>query len=511
MRNLICTIILYLFSTTSLNSQVSIAWVARYDGGFGDDVGLALTVDNSSNVYVTGNSYGNQTRRDLVVLKYSPVGTNLWTKRIADTVTNGTMSGSDIVLDIYHNVIVGGDGIYKYDSNGNFLWSNADVGSRKMSVDNAGNTFNMTGQTFYLTKKANSGGALVWERIYPFYQFTYNHVPTDICVDKEQNVLVTGRSRETAVVLYDYATVKYSNAGDLIWERRYNGGNEDIAYAITCDDSSNVYVMGWNKNSSTDIRTIKYSPDGDTLWQAVYDGWGFDVGYDIEVDSLGYVYVGGVTNSSSYVTLKYDLSGNLMWSRVQASQQIPYSPVLKLDQSRNVYMSFVSFRPGLYSNYAVVKYDNDGNQKWIAEYNNNGSSNLNYIYDMAVDESSSANIYVTGKSGGSMATVKFVQTPTQTNETTSSGIPESYFLEQNFPNPFNPSTIINYELRIRNFVMLKVYDIAGREVATLVNEIMPAGKHAVEFNAGNLPSGVYFYSLYVDGKQIGVKSMTLVK
>ena len=89
--------------------------------------------------------------------------------------------------------------------------------------------------------------------------------------------------------------------------------------------------------------------------------------------------------------------------------------------------------------------------------------------------------------------------------------PPDFNLLQNFPNPFNPSTIINYELRIRNFVMLKVYDIAGREVATLVNEIMPAGKHAVEFNAGNLPSGVYFYSLYVDGKQIGVKRMALVK
>ena len=506
LKTLLFVLLVLLNSSESL-SQISIGWVARYNNqNFGYDVGLALTVDNNGNVYVTGNSYGNQTRRDLVVIKYSPVGTNLWTKRIADTVTNGTMSGSDIVLDIYHNVIVGGDGIYKYDPNGNLLWSNASIGSRRMSLDSAGNTFNMTGQTFYLTKKANSGGALVWERIYPFYQFTYNHVPTDICVDKEQNVLVTGRSRETAVVLYDYATVKYSNAGDLIWERRYNGGNEDQAYAIVCDDSNNVYVTGWNKNSSTDIRTIKYSPDGDTVWQAVYDGGGFDVGYDIEVDSLGCVYVGGVTNSSSYVTLKYDVSGNLMWSRVQASQQIPYSPVLKLDRNRNVYMSFVSFRPGPFSNYAVVKYDNEGNQKWIAEYFSEG---FNYIRDLTLDKN--MNVYVTGQSGSSIGTVKFVQTPTQTNETTSSGIPESYFLEQNYPNPFNPSTIINYELRIRNFVMLKVYDIAGREVASLVNEIMPAGKHAVEFNAADLPSGVYFYSLNVDGKQMGVKRMALVK
>ena len=66
---------------------------------------------------------------------------------------------------------------------------------------------------------------------------------------------------------------------------------------------------------------------------------------------------------------------------------------------------------------------------------------------------------------------------------------------QNFPNPFNPRTIINYELRIRNFVMLKVYDIAGKEVATLVNDMMPKVKHAVEFNAEDLSSGVYFYTL----------------
>ena len=72
-------------------------------------------------------------------------------------------------------------------------------------------------------------------------------------------------------------------------------------------------------------------------------------------------------------------------------------------------------------------------------------------------------------------------------------------LYQNFPNPFNPRTIINYELRIKNFVILKVYDIAGREVATLVNEIMPAGKHAVEFNAEGLSSGVYIFTLKAGG------------
>jgi hypothetical protein len=511
MRNIIRATLILLLAVTidPLFSQVSIGWAARYSGGISGDVGLALTVDNNGNVYVTGNSYGNQTRQDLVVLKYSPAGTNLWTKRIADTVNNDFMSGHDIHLDEFSNVMVGGSGVYKYNSNGNLIWSNANVGSRKMSLDNAGNTINMTGQTFYITKKVNSGGTLVWERIYPSYQFNYNHVPTDICVDKEQNVLVTGRSRDTAVVLYDYATVKYSNTGDLIWERRYNGGNEDQAYAIACDDSNNVYVTGWNKNISTDILTIKYSPEGDTVWKSVYDGGGGDVGYDIEVDSLGYVYVAGVTLSNSYVTLKYAPDGKLMWSRVQMSSQYPYLPKIKLDKNRNVYMSFVSYRPGQYSNYAVVKYNNDGVQQWIGVYNNNGNSNFNYIYDMTVDSKPNASIYVTGKSGGSMATVTFVQTPTATNPI-SYAVPDEFNLEQNYPNPFNPSTTIRFDVRTSGNVTLKVFDVLGREVRAIVNEFLKSGSYSVQFSGDNLPSGVYYYELMA-GSFSETKRMVLVK
>ncbi len=72
-------------------------------------------------------------------------------------------------------------------------------------------------------------------------------------------------------------------------------------------------------------------------------------------------------------------------------------------------------------------------------------------------------------------------------------VPVSFKLEQNYPNPFNPVTIINYQLPINNFVSIKVYDVLGNEVATLVNEEKPAGIYDVEFNATKLASGVYFY------------------
>ncbi|MCW8960067.1 MAG: T9SS type A sorting domain-containing protein, partial [Ignavibacteriaceae bacterium] len=74
-----------------------------------------------------------------------------------------------------------------------------------------------------------------------------------------------------------------------------------------------------------------------------------------------------------------------------------------------------------------------------------------------------------------------------------------YELDQNYPNPFNPTTSIKYQLKEKGFVSLRVYDMIGKEVAVLVNETQVEGQHSVIFNAANLPSGVYIYSLRVNG------------
>ncbi len=89
-------------------------------------------------------------------------------------------------------------------------------------------------------------------------------------------------------------------------------------------------------------------------------------------------------------------------------------------------------------------------------------------------------------------------------------LPGKYFLEQNFPNPFNPTTIINYQLPMTSHVSLKVYDILGREVATLINEKQSSGTHSITFNASSLSSGVYFYRL-TSGAVIEMKKMQLIR
>ena len=89
-------------------------------------------------------------------------------------------------------------------------------------------------------------------------------------------------------------------------------------------------------------------------------------------------------------------------------------------------------------------------------------------------------------------------------------LPELFSLYQNYPNPFNPATRIRYEIPKASFVSLKIYDLLGREVATLVNEEKQAGSYEVEFDGSNLSSGIYFYRMQA-GSYINTKKFVLLK
>jgi len=88
--------------------------------------------------------------------------------------------------------------------------------------------------------------------------------------------------------------------------------------------------------------------------------------------------------------------------------------------------------------------------------------------------------------------------------------PKDYSLLQNYPNPFNPTTSIKYSLPEQQFVSLKIFDILGKEVATLVNENKPAGNYEMNFDASNLTSGVYFYQLRA-GSFAATRKLILMK
>ena len=90
------------------------------------------------------------------------------------------------------------------------------------------------------------------------------------------------------------------------------------------------------------------------------------------------------------------------------------------------------------------------------------------------------------------------------------GIPKEFSLSQNYPNPFNPSTKISFSIPTQEFISLKVFDVLGRQVEVLLNEIKEPGYYEISFNAGRLPSGTYMYEIRA-GSFVETKKMILLK
>jgi hypothetical protein len=110
--------------------------------------------------------------------------------------------------------------------------------------------------------------------------------------------------------------------------------------------------------------------------------------------------------------------------------------------------------------------------------------------------------------GYDITTLKYSQTVSASEVNTV--VPEKFILHQNFPNPFNPSTIIGFNLPVKSIVELTVYDALGRKVQTLLNREMSEGYNETLFNAANLSSGIYFYRITA-GKFSETKKMLLFR
>ncbi len=150
-----------------------------------------------------------------------------------------------------------------------------------------------------------------------------------------------------------------------------------------------------------------------------------------------------------------------------------------------------------------------GSHNWSRSANEKNDENIFIIHDLYI-----ANQYMQAfktlynSTGG---TTDF-EVPVVVSVKDEESFPTKFVLEQNYPNPFNPSTTISYSVpaSLQQNITLKVYDVLGRKVATLVNEQQPAGNYSVTFNATNLTSGIYFYKLQ-SGNFVENKKMILIK
>jgi len=143
---------------------------------------------------------------------------------------------------------------------------------------------------------------------------------------------------------------------------------------------------------------------------------------------------------------------------------------------------------------------------WVKEQSKSG----NIIRSFSIVSPSKLMLF--GEQGNML---KYTPDLTSTGNGTNSEVPSRYSLEQNFPNPFNPSTNVKFSIPANGIVKLTVFDITGREVKVLANEKMNTGSYEINFNGTGISSGVYFYRLDVTGKDglsfSDTKKMILVK
>jgi len=287
----------------------------------------------------------------------------------------------------------------------------------------------------YATVKYDASGTQQWVARYNGPASDDDHASA-IAVDASGNVYVTGASIGTTWPDYDYATIKYDASGNQLWVARYNGpsNSNDYGHAIGIDGSGNVYVTGSSIGSSGfDYATVRYDSSGQQQWVARYNGPGNedDEPYAMAVDPSGNVYVTGYSTGSDsgydYTTIKYDASGTETWvARYNgAANLLDIAYAIALDASGNVYVTGWSVGLGTGYDYATVKYDSSGQEKWVARYNGTGNDD-DQAYAIAVD--ASANVYVTGYSIGSdgvsdYTTIKYSQSPSTTPTPTPTSTP----------------------------------------------------------------------------------------
>jgi len=253
-------------------------------------------------------------------------------------------------------------------------------------------------------------------------------------------------------------------------------------------------------------------------------------------DSSNYMYVGDGTTGSGSGELFKSTNGGLNWTSIHtvSGSEIPMISVTNLDldlafhtcwssggfwRTGNKWNSFVQVATtGSAWGTDIAKDDPTavsfviyGSTAYVSTNGGDNfiSSNVGSSPNAGVLYYDRGNLF--SQQGGGVYKLKVLYSVITGNTQISNELPGDFKLSQNYPNPFNPSTTIKYEISKTSLVQIKIFDILGNEVTTLVSNLLAPGIYSSNFDASNLSSGIYFYTLTSDGQKIDSKKMILIK
>jgi len=507
-----------LFCSDVSISQYALEWTRRYPESGPNSAFLSnMTLDKNENLFLIGGG---------LTLKYASNGSLDWTLYDSSTFVNYTSVSSDLTTDDSGNVFVTGTATNnpfdldfltkKISTSGIRLWSNT-YGNSHGASDRSSGIINFRNKFIFVAGSESYGDSagscnFKWTVIkYDLYgnplmniQFCgisdyvlgdYAPVPS-MAIDSSGNIIISGSDKDILTFNNQMVTIKYDSTGNLLWLRRLD--NVYPAYAVAADANSNIFV-------GIDGGILKYDDDGDLIWSDYSHSSDF-----IAFDSIGNLVTSGdkqVNNVYRIVTSKYDTSGNLIWS--SETNTGFYIASMCLNKNGKAFIA-ANGRGNFYGMYHMYVYDINGSLIWNGSYDDQVDT-LSIPVKIAADEYD--NFYITGRSYGigvwaRFLTLKYSKITNIVN--TVSNFPNEFKLHNNYPNPFNPTTNLEFGISELGFVTLKVYDVSGKEVMTLVNEQKAPGYYTVSFNGANLSSGIYFYSIKA-GDFVSTKKMTLLK
>jgi photosystem II stability/assembly factor-like uncharacterized protein len=341
------------------------------------------------------------------------------------------------------------------------------------------------------------------------------------------------------------ATILRTTNGGLTWDRQTSGISVSLGDVCFIDKNNGIIVGGHRRNASIIECVILKTTDGGHNWTTQYADMKTIINRVCFADSISGIAVGTSLDS---VGLKCAIfrttDGGSQWNR----QSVGIEGVL-------YGVSFGDDRNGIAVGTRIITHEGlvlrttDGGTTWISQPTLTTSVLTGVCFtdvqsativggapfdgeDIILRTTDGGNTWISLplNSTNHLSEVCFVDAATgwivgwngTILHTTSGGVtyvkqekitsevPKGFSLYQNYPNPFNPTTAINYQLAVGDKVTLKVYDVLGNEVATLVNEVKPAGTYEVTWNARNLSSGAYYYQLKA-GSYVETKKMLMSK